>query len=269
MRICIGLLTLHVVLLSFGVLGTAKANNTITGVVKDCLGNPVPGSSALGIAVTAVARSPGQSCPAIASNYCSFTSNGTYSLSVPSNASDTKWCISAVPDGHQAGCAACPTGKCCNGSQVAVTNTSVTIPANTDNQTYTANIDLTYSGSCNTGTGVVSDLASVDCTASSLQLYWTAPCDSGCTVLNYDVRYSTSSINDSNWSSASQATGEPAPLTPGESQTFWVTGLSGCTIYYFAMKAQVRTSAYSGLSNVPAGKTKCGSQPCETEGPGR
>jgi len=246
-------------------LGIAHADNLLTGVVRDCLGNVVPGTANQAIAVSAVGKVTGQACPAIAVNYCSYTSNGTYSIYVPSYSYDTEWCISAVPDGYLAGCPACPTGKCCNGSQAAVTNTSVTIPANVDNQTYTANINLSYSGSCDTGNGAVSSLASVDCTASSLKLFWTAPSDSGCQVINYDVRYSTSEINDSNWSSATQATGEPGPQSPGTSQTFWVTGLSSCTVYYFAMKAQVRTSAYSALSNVHSARTKCGSQPCETE----
>ena len=253
------------VLLSVAVIGTAEANNTITGVVRDCLGNPVPASSSLGIAVTAEGKSPSESCPAMAINYCSYSSNGTYSLSVPSYSYAVKWCISAVPDGAQAGCPACPTGKCCNGSQVAVTNASVTVPADADNNTYNADINLTYSGSCDASNGAATDLASVDCTGTSLRLFWTAPSDSGCRAISYDVRYSTSTINEGNWSSASQASGEPAPLSPGESQTFWVTGLSTCTVYYFAVKAQIR-NGLSALSNVPSGKTKCGSQPCETEG---
>jgi hypothetical protein len=133
----------------------------------------------------------------------------------------------------------------------------VSIPAYTDNTTYTVNIGLTYSGACDAGDGGITDLGGANCASSKIMLAWTAPTDSGCPVVSYDIRYSTAPINDSNWASASQLTSEPAPAAPGTMQEYWADGLTSCTWYYFAMKAELRSGGSSPLSNVPSARTKC------------
>ncbi|MDD5110053.1 MAG: Ig-like domain-containing protein [Patescibacteria group bacterium] len=75
------------------------------------------------------------------------------------------------------------------------------------------------------------------------------------TAVSYDIRYSTSAINAGNWAAATAATGEPAPQVAGTAQTFDVTGLSGGTQYYFAMKTTDDVTNTSGLSNVPNATT--------------
>ena len=81
-----------------------------------------------------------------------------------------------------------------------------------------------------------SDLAAMpSMTAGGIGLTWTAPADYGYggvgpyTCTSYDLRYSTSPIDDSNWATAAQAIGEPAPKAPGETETFTVTGLADHT----------------------------------------
>lgn len=109
-------------------------------------------------------------------------------------------------------------------------------------------------GADTTAPAVVTNLTAGGATASSVTLSWTAPGDDGNTgtAASYDIRYSTSAITSGNWSSASQVSGEPAPLTAGTSQSFTVTGLSASTTYYFAIKTTDEAANTSALSNVPS-----------------
>ena len=98
----------------------------------------------------------------------------------------------------------------------------------------------------------ISVTAVTDTTAT---LSWTAVGDdslSGGPASSYDVRYSTSPINSSNWATATQATGEPSPESPGSSMSFKITNLSRQQTYYFAAKANDESGNVSALSNVPS-----------------
>ena len=95
-------------------------------------------------------------------------------------------------------------------------------------------------------------------TGSSIQLSWTAPGDDGATgtATTYDVRYSTSTINDGNWAAATQTTGEPAPQVASSAETFTVTGLATTDKVVFnpvapgnaSSATQVRVSATNTLA---------------------
>ncbi len=104
----------------------------------------------------------------------------------------------------------------------------------------------------------VTNLTVVSTNSTQARLQWTAPADdygNAGRVASYDVRYSTASISDGNWATALQASGEPAPADPGQTQTFTVGGLSPNTTYYFAIKSTDANNNISPLSNVPTGKT--------------
>ncbi|MDD2654997.1 MAG: dockerin type I domain-containing protein, partial [Candidatus Omnitrophica bacterium] len=58
-----------------------------------------------------------------------------------------------------------------------------------------------------------------------------------------------------NWTSSTQATGEPTPKASGGSETMTITGLNGGTTYYFALKVIDSASNTSNLSNVVSFKT--------------
>lgn len=104
----------------------------------------------------------------------------------------------------------------------------------------------------------ITDLAATNPTSTSITLTWTAPGDDGNsgTASQYDIRYSTSNITESNWGSATQCTGEPTPKTAGSSESFVVTGLNSNTKYYFAIKTADEVLNWSGLSNVAIDSTK-------------
>ncbi len=94
---------------------------------------------------------------------------------------------------------------------------------------------------------------------SSVTLSWQAPAEvgaQGSSVASYDIRYSTSPLSDSNWATATQATGEPTPGSPGTTQTFTISGLDSGVTYYFALKSTDSSGNISQMSNVFSITTK-------------
>jgi len=110
------------------------------------------------------------------------------------------------------------------------------------------------SGGDTTPPAAVSTLAVSTSTATTATLTWTATGDDGSSgkATTYDLRYSTSLINASNFASATQVSGEPAPKTSGSPETFTVTGLTQGTTYYFALKVADEVPNWSSISNVPS-----------------
>jgi subtilisin family serine protease len=105
----------------------------------------------------------------------------------------------------------------------------------------------------------VTDLAASGVASNWIQLTWTAPADDYTTMTGvcsaYDLRYSTSPIDDTSWATATQVIGEPNPQPPGSTETFRVNGLGFSTTYYFAIKALDEYGNQSPLSNVPSATT--------------
>jgi len=101
---------------------------------------------------------------------------------------------------------------------------------------------------------------------SSTKIYidWIARGDDGNTgtALDYDIRYSTSPINDSNFSSATRLGGLPIPLLAGTVQSGdSVTVTYPCTHVYFAGKIRDRAEHWSAIGR----KTIETSGPCEVD----
>jgi len=113
---------------------------------------------------------------------------------------------------------------------------------------------ITYTLPDTTAPDAVTDLAAGSATATTIVLSWTAPGDDGSTgtATTYDIRYSTATITDGNWSSATTITGEPTPSVAGSSESHTVTGLSEETTYYFAIKTSDEVPNEAGISNVPS-----------------
>lgn len=103
----------------------------------------------------------------------------------------------------------------------------------------------------------VTNLVASNPIANSITLTWTASGDDGNTgtASEYDIRYSTSTITDSSWDSATQVIGEPAPQAAGSAESFVVSGLASGTTYYFAIMTADEVPNWSGLSNVVASET--------------
>ena len=81
---------------------------------------------------------------------------------------------------------------------------------------------------------------------------WTAPGDDGSlgTAANYDLRFSLSQINDSNFNSATPVNGLPAPRVAGSREQVTVRGLVRGTTYWFALKTRDDEGNLSPISNL-------------------
>jgi len=103
----------------------------------------------------------------------------------------------------------------------------------------------------------VADLTVTATTGTSATVRWTAPGDDGTTgtATTYDIRYSTSTITNGNWASATVVTGEPAPTAAGTQQTFTINGLTPSRTYYIGIRATDDAGNVSGLSNIPTATT--------------
>lgn len=86
---------------------------------------------------------------------------------------------------------------------------------------------------------------------------WTSPgddCNTG-TATSYDLRYSTSPINDSNFASAT-AISTGGPQVAGSTECVELSSLSCNTTYYFALKTTDDAGFVSPLSNLPSHATR-------------
>ncbi len=107
----------------------------------------------------------------------------------------------------------------------------------------------------------ITDLTSTGVTRSSVSLQWTAPHQNGNTdgaVDHYEIRYSTSQITESNWSSATLDNNSTSivPADPGNLETYSVSGLNAGTTYYFAIKSFDAAGNASDISNVISATTQ-------------
>jgi Tol biopolymer transport system component len=93
---------------------------------------------------------------------------------------------------------------------------------------------------------VIDDLTAGLSDFNSTVITWSAPKG----ALEYDIRYSTSMIDTSNWASAIQVANEPIPQSQGETEIFQITNLDSDTDYYIVMKFKVDSTEWSPLSNV-------------------
>ena len=104
----------------------------------------------------------------------------------------------------------------------------------------------------------VTDLTIVGTDMTNVTLSWTAVGDDGNegNSTYYDIRYSTSEINESNFVYAPQVSGIPTPEENGSAETFVAggtaigAGINPGTTYYFAIKVYDEVGNPSDISNV-------------------
>ncbi|MEE9269903.1 MAG: S8 family serine peptidase [Candidatus Krumholzibacteria bacterium] len=103
----------------------------------------------------------------------------------------------------------------------------------------------------------VTDLATAGPTSNSITLTWTATGNDSLTGIaaGYDIRYSLSPIDATNFDSATEVAGEPLPQPSGTPESFTVDGLDFSTTYHFAMKVLDFWANTSSVSNSPSGTT--------------
>jgi hypothetical protein len=104
--------------------------------------------------------------------------------------------------------------------------------------------------------GKIEDLGAVPGQdAGEVELEWTAPGDDGSngTASYYDIRYTNTTLDENNWSSATSVLNPPIPIAGGETQTFTVSNLTDGQIYHFGIKSYDEADNESVLSNVVTG----------------
>jgi chitodextrinase/peptidoglycan hydrolase-like protein with peptidoglycan-binding domain len=106
--------------------------------------------------------------------------------------------------------------------------------------------------------GAINDLSISDTGQTFVNLSWTAPGDDDFMgqAMSYDIRYSTSPITETNWSLATELTGEPAPALSGSIQHYLVIGLTQGITYYFAIRTVDNANNISNISNVVSSATR-------------
>ncbi|NIM51749.1 MAG: CxxxxCH/CxxCH domain-containing protein, partial [Gemmatimonadales bacterium] len=119
-------------------------------------------------------------------------------------------------------------------------------PANTKN--------ITPAGGDTTPPDPITISAATGTNYREVDLNWTAVGDDGAvgTAASYDIRYNTVLIDGTNWSTSTQVVGEPSPQSSGSPESMTVTGLTGGTTYYFAIKAGDEIPNWGALSNSPS-----------------
>jgi hypothetical protein len=120
----------------------------------------------------------------------------------------------------------------------------------------------------NAAPAAITDLAAPSSTNTSVTLSWSNPSDgTGSGNASFDVRYTTGSQTqtymNTNWSTLTQATGEPVPPTTGMT----VSGLTCNTTYTFAIKTTDNVGNISTISNVASKATSavCNTAPQVTD----
>jgi subtilisin family serine protease len=105
--------------------------------------------------------------------------------------------------------------------------------------------------------GPITDLGTSGANGTHITLQWTAPGDDGAigTANRYEIRYSTSPLNDGNFGSAMLVPQPPPPVIAGTPQSKVVPGLAFGTSYYFGIKVFDEFDNSSPLSNIATGTT--------------
>ena len=98
----------------------------------------------------------------------------------------------------------------------------------------------------------VTDLEVVLSAGRSVHLRWTAPGDNGSMgqAAEYDLRHSSSPIDELTWESAERVSGLIQPAPAGGIEAITVTDLQLDTEYHFALRATDRAGNVSDISNV-------------------
>ncbi|HEU5181952.1 MAG TPA: choice-of-anchor D domain-containing protein [Candidatus Polarisedimenticolia bacterium] len=105
--------------------------------------------------------------------------------------------------------------------------------------------------------GAIVDLVAESPTGSGVTLRWTATGDDGDVgqASGYDVRYSTSMIDEGNFASATRVPGPTNPAVAGSPEETSVSGLDFGTLYFFAVKAKDEFGNAGPISNVASATT--------------
>jgi len=201
-----------------------------------------------GVVLTANASDPTHGSDTVVSQNYKEANNFTNAQGAVLIGQDGKWDFALYDNGASASTAYCLRAVKSDGTAL-------------DTYTVYPQITTAAASSDTTSPAAVTNLAAGTPTTSSLVVSWTAPGDDASTgtATTYDLRYSTATITDGNFASATQVSGEPTPSVAGSSESKTVTGLSQGTTYYFALKTSDEVPNTSAISNIPNGTTSSSS----------
>jgi hypothetical protein len=102
----------------------------------------------------------------------------------------------------------------------------------------------------------ISDLKIIQQTGSTVTLSWTTPGDDGYkgNASNYDIRYSTTPIDETIWEISRSVPPSPTPQPAKTKQVLVVRGVRKHIHYYFAIKTLDEAQNISGISNIVSSK---------------
>ena len=105
--------------------------------------------------------------------------------------------------------------------------------------------------------GMIGDLAAADPGSNHIVLNWRATGDDGGsgTANSYDMRYSTSPIDEGSFDAAARAGNVPDPAVAGTPETMEVRGLAPDTMHHFAVKAIDEWGNAGPMSNLASAMT--------------
>ncbi|MFH1679504.1 MAG: fibronectin type III domain-containing protein [Candidatus Eisenbacteria bacterium] len=103
----------------------------------------------------------------------------------------------------------------------------------------------------------VTDLGVLSVAETAVTITWTSPGDDSVsgTAAAYDIRYSTTGIDEERWEASAVAPGAPVPERAGSAETFTISDLAPDTTYWIALRASDEAGNVSGLSNVMSART--------------
>jgi hypothetical protein len=107
-------------------------------------------------------------------------------------------------------------------------------------------------GACEITLADIDNLSVSSTSRNSVTLTWAVPNSQGYTrqPTEYDIRYATYPLDESNWDAATQVQGEPVPGELGQEQSFTITDLNPNTTYHIALRTTDEWGNTSWLSNV-------------------
>lgn len=99
----------------------------------------------------------------------------------------------------------------------------------------------------------ITDLSTPVVKRNGVALSWTAPSDGGNAATEYDLRYSASPIDETNFSLATQIT-TGTPSSPGQTDVACLDTMGSGSTYWFAIKSY-GSGSWSNISNVVSATT--------------
>ncbi len=252
--------------MSWDTTSAASGAHTINAVARDAAGNNRT-STGVSVTVNNLTAPPPPPAPAPSFDSQAPTISGITTSSITTSGAVISWTTNeATTQQVDYGLSASYGAQTSTQTSLS-TSHSVTLSNLSPNTTYhfrvrsadaAGNVSVSLDQTLTTasladtqGPNAITNVSVSDIRSNSATVTWTVPSDipSGAPA-SYDLRYSTTLITLSNFSSRTQVAGEPTPTSAGATQTYTLAGLSPSTLYYVAIVSKDAAGNTSSISNV-------------------